>query len=441
MKVLSLFDWISCGHVALDRAGIKVEKYFAAEIEKFPIQASEKNYPEITRIGDVKRVRYTSQLYWSPIPTELYWDYVKIDLILGWPPCQDLSIAKKNWKWLEWEKSSLFYEFARVLAEVLPKYFLMENVASMKQSEKEKIDKALLEIYPDMVCHKFNSSRVSAQNRKRYYWTNIPGVTEPEDRGILLRDILEDIPMDDPRWRVLDEKYLSDKAKLRLREKSLSITASYHKKTTKNYFEKDEWQIVLWVMQKARWKNDGWLVQDWEKSPTVSSSKFQDNNFVIWRIRGADDLRIHDDQEKSCTLTSHLGTWWNNVPIILWMAMRNRGEWKQPEIQFDEKANSLTTVQTDSMVLLGNTHPSGHGINGNVYHIDGKAPTLTTNKGEWPKISDGYYYRKLTPLECERLQTLPDNYTAGLSDSQRYKAIGNGWTVDVIAHILSFIPQ
>lgn len=329
MKILSLFDWISCGRVALDRAGIKTDKYFAAEIEKFPIQISKKNYPEIIQLGDVQRLNrgcswylpwvYDWRFIWKTwddeIPNILF-DCKDIDLILWWPPCQDLSIAKKNWKWLEWKKSSLFYDFVRILRWVRPKYFLMENVASMKQSEKEKIDKALAEIYPDMVCYKFNSSRVSAQNRKRYYWTNIPGVTEPDDRGILLRDILEDIPMDDPRWRVLDEKYLSDKAKLRLREKSLSITASYHKKTSKNYFEKDEWQIVLWVMQ-----------------------------------------------------------------------------------------------------------------------------TLTTNKGEWPKISDGYYYRKLTPFECERLQTLPDNYTAGLSDSQRYKAIGNGWTVDVIAHILSFIPR
>lgn len=117
--------------------------------------------------------------------------------------CQDLSIAKAGGKGLEGDKSSLFYEYVRILQEAKPKYFLLENVASMKKADKDKITE-IMGVEPILI----NSALVSAQNRRRLYWTNIPGITQPEDRKIFLRDILEDIPFDDPRWKELDEKYI-----------------------------------------------------------------------------------------------------------------------------------------------------------------------------------------------------------------------------------------
>lgn len=340
MNILSLFGGIECGRVALDRLGIPVDKYFSSEIDPYAIKITQANYPDIVHIGDVQHVWMINEKLLRYGSLNDWWycwvDDIIIDLLIWWSPCQDLSIAKASWKGLDWEKSGLFYEYVRILKEVRPKYFILENVASMKSADKEKITEVLREVYPDTEVHMINSSLVSAQNRKRLYWTNIPWVTQPEDKWILLRDILEDIPMDDERWKPLDEKYLTDKVKLQLKEKSLAITASYHKKNAQNYFEKSDGQIVLW--QFRRWAH----------------------------------LRIHADQENAPTLTSNMGTGGNNVPVL---------------------------------------------------------------------INSEYYWRKLTPTECERLQTLPDWYTAHVSDSRRYKAIGNGWTVDVISHILSFIPR
>lgn len=380
MNVLSLFGGIECGRVALDSLWIPVDKYFSSEIDPYAIKITKANYPDIVHIGDVKNISYRPWcLKWKNewcISTDMY--IGNIHLLIGGSPCQDLSIAKSGWKWLEWEKSGLFYEYVRILREVKPKYFLLENVASMKQIDKEKITEVLKEVYPDTQVHMINSSLVSAQNRKRLYWTNIPEVKQPEDRGILLRDILEDIPMDDQRWKPLDEKYLTD-----------------------SFFEK----ISKWTMSLAninpsgKWMNGNIHNVD-TKSPTLTTNKWElpkivickekaypvtatyawacprdflekhQRELVIGQFRRWAHLRIHADQDNSPTLTSNMGTGGNNVPVI---------------------------------------------------------------------ITPEYYWRKLTPIECERLQTLPDGYTSHVSDSRRYKAIWNGWTVDVIAHILSFI--
>lgn len=133
MKVLSLFDGISCARVALDRANIPVETYFASEIDKYAISISQKNYPDIIQIGDVKDISSVG---------------AKIDLIIGGSPCQDLSIAKKDRKGLEGERSSLFYEYVRILNEFKPKYFILENVASMPKKDKEIITQKLYQIHP-----------------------------------------------------------------------------------------------------------------------------------------------------------------------------------------------------------------------------------------------------------------------------------------------------
>lgn len=167
MRVISLFDGISCARVALERAGFKVDDYYASEVDKYAIQIAQKNYPSTHQLGDVKNA-----FSWA--------SHVKsqIDLLIGGSPCQDLSIAKKNRKGLDGERSGLFWEYVKILREVKPTYFILENVASMPKEAKEIITKTLA-VDPIEI----NAALVSAQNRKRLFWTNIPNIEQPIDRG------------------------------------------------------------------------------------------------------------------------------------------------------------------------------------------------------------------------------------------------------------------
>ena len=300
INVLSLFDGLSCGNVALEKAGIKVN-YYASEVDKWAIQIANKNYPGIIQLGDVLGVKAK--------------DLPKIDLLIGGSPCQDLSFAGKGKGLIEGDRSSLFYQYVRLLKECKPKYFLLENVR-MKQ-EYQDIISDLLGVQPI----KINSSLVSAQNRVRLYWTNIPNVTQPKDKGLKLKDILE------------IDGYVD-------RDKSHCLDANYFKGgNLKSYFEKHRRQLV-----------------------------FSDSGLC------------------------HVG-------------------------DADIKANQSTK---------------------RVYHPEGKSPTLTTMGGghREPKVNTSETtYRKLTPLECERLQTIPDGYSEGVSNSQRYRMLGNSWTADIIAHL------
>jgi len=270
-NVLSLFDGMSCGQLALDTLGIKVNNYFASEIDPYAIKIAKKNYPNTKHIGSVVDVKGAN------LP--------KIDLLIGGSPCQSFSNAGERTGMDG--KSKLFWEFVRVLKETNPTYFLLENVRMKK--EWENIITEQLGVKPILI----NSRLVSAQNRPRLYWTNIPNIEQPLDRGLVLADILEDT------W---DDKF------------NLS--------------------------------------------------------------------------EKACDYMSRLR---NGKP-----------RWEY------------------------HTNP-----------LDGKSACLTANmyKGvPYGVIKE--QLRRLTPVECERLQTVPDNYTAGVSDTQRFKMLGNGWTIDVIAHIL-----
>jgi len=311
MNVLSLFDGMSCGQIALDKLGIKVDNYFASEIDKHAIKVALKNYPKTRHVGSVEFVNGSN--------------FPKIDLLIGGSPCQGFSFAGKQLNF-EDPRSKLFFEFVRVLKETKPKYFFLENVKMKK--EYQNIISEYLGCEPVII----NSSLVSAQNRVRLYWTNIPNITQPSDKGVLVKDI------------TLDD---SDK-----------IGA-----------------------MRGRYIVDG---------------------------------KRQDYKMKTAGMTT-----------------------QRIKLRKDEKSNCITTVSKDNyLVKLFNTNPSGNGMNGWVYHTNAKSPTVTTNKGEGNKIShDGVWYRKLTPIECERLQTVPDNYTDCVSNSQRYKMLGNGWTVDVIAHI------
>jgi DNA (cytosine-5)-methyltransferase 3A len=185
MRVLSLFDGISCGRVALERAGIKVEKYYASEIKNSAIKCSQFNYPDIIQIGDVKKINPD--------------DYRDIDLLIGGSPCQDFSPVKWiNWQsqGLEGDKSSLFYEYLRILKQVKPKYFLLENVKMKKECEEQ------LNQFLGVKGIHINSSLVSYQNRPRIYWTNIPNISQPKDMNINFQDYKETNPEECRKYKV-----------------------------------------------------------------------------------------------------------------------------------------------------------------------------------------------------------------------------------------------
>lgn len=279
MRVLSLFDGISCARVALDRAGLPVEEYLASEIDPKAIAISAKNYPDIVRLGDVREVREVGP----------------IDLLIGGSPCQDLSIAKKDRKGLEGDRSGLFWEYVRVLREVKPTWFVLENVASMPKADRDIITREL-GVEPVLM----DASLVSAQSRKRLFWTNIP-VVPPEDRGIVLQDILE-----------------------------AEVDASYE-------------------------------------------------------VHGA-----------------FTPTW----------GSRQLGRVGRTNSQ----GNRVYSVDGKSVCL--SAHGGGRGAKMGMYVIGGRV-------------------RMLTPVECERLQGLPDGYTEGVAKTHRYKALGNAFHVEVVAHILA----
>jgi DNA (cytosine-5)-methyltransferase 3A len=174
MKVLSLFDGISVARLALQKNGIYVENYYASEVDEYAIKIARKNFPTTVQLGDVRAI--------SPISRHELND---IDLLIGGSPCQDLSIAKHERKGLEGDRSGLFWEYVRILKEVKPKWFVLENVNSMPKEVKELITKTL-GVEPIMI----DAALVSAQNRKRLFWTNIT-VEQPADRGIVLKDIID----------------------------------------------------------------------------------------------------------------------------------------------------------------------------------------------------------------------------------------------------------
>lgn len=380
-----MFDGISCGRVALDRAGIAVSEYEAFEIDKYAKSVSRYNFPDIRQHGDVLEADFSQ--------------FIGYDLVMGGSPCTFWSIAKNN---REVDKSGtgwkLFMRFVEAVRIIKPKYFLYENVASMPANIKEYISEEL-GCQPVLI----NSALVSAQQRKRLYWTNIQGITQPEDKGILLKDIIE--------------------SGLVGRDKSLCIDACYYK----------------------------------GGNHTRPLSQSGQRRMVYERL-----------EDTSATTGSVFSPYGGKImkPIILadkGAALRTRaddtGSFKRLEVRNDGKLNSLTTVQTDSVICspvrIGQYGNGGQGER--IYSVHGKTVTLSANGGgKGAKtglykidLPDGdYIVRKLFPIEAERCQTLPDDYTAmgiddkgktvKISNTQRYRGVGNGWTVDIVAHILSF---
>jgi len=324
MNVLSLFDGMSCGRIALDRLGIKVDNYYASEIDKYAMKVSEANYPDIIQVGDI------TELDLSTIP--------KIDLIMGGSPCQGFSFAGKQLAFDD-PRSALFFEFVRCVKELKPKYFLLENV----RMKKEYLD--VISEYMGVEPIMINSALVSAQNRVRYYWTNIPGIEQPEQRSIVLRDILED---------GFDSE----------RDKSYCIDANYYKgASVEQYKKKCRRQLV-------------------NKAIKIDKEKKQ--------------LTIKEATKKGYTTIEDGDCFDMTFPNSKTRRGRN----------MKDKSNCLTAANYDYM------------------------------RYEHSEEDKEVYWRKLTPVECERLQTVPDNYTNHVSNTQRYKMLGNGWTIEVITHIL-----
>lgn len=281
MNILSLFDGQSCGRIALQKAGIKVDKYYASEIDKHAIKVSRDNWPDIIQIGDVKTVSAQN------LP--------RIDLLIGGSPCQGFSFAGKQLNF-EDERSKLFFEYVRVLRETKPTYFLLENV-NMLQKHQDVISE-FLKVKPVFI----NSRLVTAQDRKRLYWTNIPYFGPPKDRNI------------------------------------------------------------------------GW--QDITDTPGSFAAAM--------RGRRINENGVRDDYAK--------------IPIVQYLECRK-----------DNKTNCLTTVGKDNIVVF-------------------------EKKGRQPL--NGTEYRYLTRNELEKLQNLPINYTKAVSYNQANRMCGNGWTIDIIVHLL-----
>ena len=368
MKILSLFDWMACWYEALLRAWIKIDKYYASEIDKYAIQIATKNHPDIIEIWDVCNVKWE--------------DYQDIDLLIWGSPCQWFSVA---WKMLNFDdpRSKLFFEYVRLLREIKPKYFLLENV-KMKKEWQDIISSALW-VQPIEI----NSSLVSAQNRKRLYRTNIPNVSQPKDKGILLKDILQE-NVDEKyyyskeRW----EKLLANKYEILKRLEDIESKCAT---LVTNWWGNHEKKIVVSHCPASREFDWQWFRDD--KSPTLCARDYKD---------------------PKCALE-----------------LENNGGGGTLLIK---QATKLWYIEAHEWDGISLAYPNSTTRRGRV--IKWKSATLTTHGDEWVYSK---VIRKLTPTEYERLQTLPDGYTEWVSDSQRYKMLGNWWTVDVVAHIFSFI--
>ena len=354
MNVLSLFDGISCGRQSLKELGIKVDNYFASEIDDKAMRIAYKNHPDIMEIGDVKDVSGDFE--------------PKIDLLIGGSPCQSFSNAGKRNGFNG--ESQLFWEYVRVLKEVKPKYFLLENV-KMKQEWKDIITDDL-----GVEPIEINSGLVSAQQRKRLYWTNILGVQQPKDKKIYLKNILG-IELDESEDRIVMTK------------------SDFDVKVRKFYIDNKE---LCNYLRSFKSSNTIKEIATYCNVPLTKAEHWfrLDNSFAI------------PDEDSWFKLKESLKI--------------DSYKYDKEITQFEIKRNNFDMAKR-------------------IYHIKGKHPTLTTLSGGHQRktITDGKDKFYLTPEHAEALQTLPKGYTEGLTDNQRFKVIGNGWTVEVIKHILKHL--
>jgi len=449
MNVLSLFDGMSCGQQALVRAGIKYDKYFASEIDKYAITVTMANFPETIQLGSVTDVDGYS------LP--------KIDLLIGGSPCQSFSFAGKRKgmstkdsqeiltleHYLELKKeqyefegqSYLFWEYMRLIKETNPTYFLLENVKMTKKWENVLTN--AIGIEPIMI----NSALVSAQNRKRLYWTNIGAektglfgemksiIKQPEDKGILLKDVLQDNPNAIYYMKPEQIKRMLERINVDVNVTESSILDVYNRKI------KTDGKCITLLDPKH---NNMRLV---EPIPVDDKYYLSPKMVEYLNTRKANfnsgKINYKTDEDKASCINKSSGSLDISDNIIIAMRGRKGESDTKYEQNIDGKTNCLTTsVTKDNLVVVGGDFRYDEGFR---WKEDEKSPTLRTRweqvlvKSTNDIVEINSKIRKLTPIECERLQTVSDNYTAFVSDTQRYKMLGNGWTIDVIAHIFSYI--
>ena len=468
MKTLSLFDGMACGMLAMQAAGITVDRYVAYEIDKYAVQTSAHNFPMIEHRGDVFQADFT--------------EFSGFDFVVGGSPCTYWSIAQKNNRETEasgmgWE---LFSQYVRAVKEAQPRYFIYENNKSMSNAIRESITQTF---GFEPIC--INSALVSAQNRQRLYWVgkrNLDGtysrvkVEQPEDRGILLRDVLDGV---------------TDK------EKARCVIGSIGRTTTREYFDKHQGTMaydpvastVLNVNPSGNGMN-GAVGRIDAKTRCLTTNKGEGQKIIVpvaapirvgalprpnGELSTSQAFRVYSADGKSVNITAGGGGAGGKTGLyaIQCCPMRVKEATKQGFTEINpgecvdltqpnsktrrgrnmaEKSNCLMTScqYYQYCGVLGYATPcewdeNGRpvkaisGADGKVYQCyEVKDGQITIKDKQYPiKLIDGnYIIRKLTVSECMRLQTIPEWYEFPVSDSQAYKMLGNGWTVEVIAHLI-----
>lgn len=405
MRVLSLFDWMACWYEALQRAWIPIDVYYASEIDKYAIQIAKKNHPDIIEIWDITQVKWE--------------DYKDIDIIIGGSPCQWFSMA---WKMLNFDdpRSKLFFEFVRLVKEIQPKYFLLENVKMKKEFQD------VISSYMWVEPIEIDSALVSAQRRKRLYWTNIPWITQPKDKGIMLKDILESNAPD---------KY--------------NLTERGMKMLMRNFGSK--WQalnfdpsVLFKITYPSVCEQQEWLDR---KCPTLTASMWTGGGNVPCVVVPKEWEKLIDVVDWEVRVKQATKQWYIVAEEWDWISLSYPSSTTRRWRVVKWKSNTLTACGQDSWVYepsiqtpcgtqIGNSKNFWNSFGSQkAYTLRASNPNGVIESIQPPRI------RKLTPIECERLQTMPDNYTESVSDTQRYKMLWNWWTCDVISHIFSFLPK
>lgn len=384
VKILSLFDGMACGMIAMQLAGVEVESYDAYEIDKYAIKTAQHNFPMIKEHGDVFGADFTQ--------------YEGVDFLIGGSPCTYWSIAQtKNRETVAsgmgWE---LFSQYVRALHEAKPKYFIYENNKSMSKAIRASIDETF-----GFEAVLINSALVSAQNRKRLYWVgkrNDDGtyskvmVEQPEDRGILLRDILETGVC----WR----------------DKSYTLDANYYKGGNLTSLEKQSGKRLMAaepVEPRCVARGLGAKTGLYAVPTPIEYSPLDNCDVVIT------DNNIRCSYKDGSGTAMGYSVYFDNVksPTVI---SGQAAKMKIIERVSDKKQYPVYEVRDGLITIKGKKYPI--------------------------KLQDGYYIiRKLTVRECMRLQTVPEWYEFPVSDSQAYKMLGNGWTCEVITHILKYLKE
>ena len=423
-KILSLFDGISALQVALNNIGIKDYSYYASEIDKYAIKVTQGNYPNTIQLGDIRDISFGEMEIYEKFlmlsrrkktlgirtsKFECWHEIPSIDLLCGGSPCQDLSISKQNRQGLKGERSGLFYEYVRILKEIKPKFFILENVASMPKDAKNTITQELYNIEPTLL----NSSLVTAQQRKRLFWVGRlqedgsyakVEIEQPQDKNIFLQDILG--------------------SGASHQDKAHTLTATYNKAVIWNTLEKKQRTMIF------------------EPTGCALRGRYNENGKVEQK------LEIREDSKANCITTV------SKDSLVVTPILYN--QYNQRTLK--EKSGTLTTSSNCRTAISGQVvvepivieHIEKGGQAQRIYSVAGKSVCLSANSGDQGArtglykidLPDGEYsVRKLTPTECEKLQGFPIDYTNHVSNTQRYKALGNSFTVPIIEHILQTIFQ